>query len=513
MSYFLRSFRSRSFVQKSLPLRSAATKRPSLQAPMAQTSMSSGDDLPFSPTPDFPNEYDSARVKTQVPGPTSLELMKQMDHVQQSGAVHFFVDYAASRGNYIVDVDGNRYLDLLGQIASLPIGYNHPNVIKAMTDPDNMPMLAQRPCLGILPPADWTARIERTLMKFAPKGLTEANTMMCGSCSNENAFKAAFIWYQTKLRGGPPTAEDMKSSLSNQAPGCPDLSILSFGGGFHGRLMGCLSATHSKALHKVDIPAFDWPVVDFPKLKYPLDQHVAENAKEEARCLALAEEAIVQSQNRNPVAAVVVEPIQAEGGDNHASADFFRQLRKIAADQGVAFIVDEVQTGAGTTGTFWAHEQWELENPPDFVTFSKKMQTGGYFSKREFRPQETYRIFNTWMGDPSKMIQLQAFLETFEEDRLMENTKITGQFLLQGLETMQEHFPYLLSNARGSGTYCAIDFPTPETRDQMVGLLRQYGVESGGSGNRTLRFRPTLVFKPRHAAEFLNTFEHACGQL
>ena len=103
------------------------------------------------------------------------------------------------------------------------------------------------------------------------------------------------------------------------------------------------------------------------------------------------------------------------GGDNHASPDFFRKLRTIASNNDIAFIVDEVQTGAGATGTFWAYEQWELQNPPDFVTFSKKMQTGGYFSKREFRPQETYRIFNTWMGDPSKMIQLEAFLDTYQQ--------------------------------------------------------------------------------------------------
>ena len=137
------------------------------------------------------------------------------------------------------------------------------------------------------------------------------------------------------------------------------------------------------------------------------------------------------------------------------------------------------------------------------------MQTGGYFSKREFRPQETYRIFNTWMGDPSKMIQLEAFLETYESDHLMENANITGEYLLNGLEMMQEKFPQLLSKARGTGTFCAIDFPTSDIRDKMVGVLRQCGVQSGGCGEVTLRCRPTLIFKPRHAAEFLNIFEHS----
>lgn len=474
--------------------------------------------LPLTPTPEFIDEYPNAKVVTkQVPGPQSLKLMNDMDAISATNTIHFFVDYSKSRGNYIVDVDGNCYLDVLGQIASLPIGYNHPSIIKAMTDPENIPMLVQRPCLGLLPPKDWTERIQSTLMKYAPPGLTEVHTMMCGSCSNENAFKAAFIWYQThKVRGGqPPSQLDLESCMMNQIPGAPKLSVLSFNGGFHGRLMGCMSATHSKAIHKVDIPAFDyWPVVDFPKLTYPLNEFENENRNEEARCLAMTEEAITKSRDAGcPVAAMIVEPIQAEGGDNHASADFFRKLRDIAANHDIAFIVDEVQTGGGSTGTFWAHEQWKLENPPDIVTFSKKMQTGGYYTKPEFRPKEGYRIFNTWMGDPSKIIQLEAYLDTVEKDALLENTCITGDYLLSGLETLQGQYPNVLSRARGAGTYCAIDLPTSQDRDSLISLLRHNGVECAGSGDVTLRLRPALIFQPRHAAEFLNLLEQSIQHL
>mmetsp|Transcript_25415 Transcript_25415/g.57322 ORF Transcript_25415/g.57322 Transcript_25415/m.57322 type:complete len:508 (-) Transcript_25415:200-1723(-) len=479
---------------------------------------SSRSSLPWTPAPPFPGEYDGAHVRTaEIPGPRSSALRDRMDEVTQTQAVHFFADYRASRGNYLVDVDGNRYLDVLGQIASLPIGYNHPAMHAAMTDPANLPLLLQRPCLGMLPPDDWPGRIESTLMRFAPPGLTDAHTMMCGSCSNENAFKAAFIWYQTRKRGGrPPSPEDMDSCMANRAPGTPDLAVLSFNGAFHGRLLGCMSATHSKAIHKVDIPAFDWPSVDFPRTTYPLDGHAAENAEEEARCLDLAERAIADSHaspDRPDVAAVIVEPIQAEGGDNHASHDFFRKLRDVASRRGVAFIVDEVQTGGGSTGTFWAHERWGLEDPPDIVTFSKKMQTGGYYARPEFRPAEGYRIFNTWMGDPSKMVQLQAFLDTVEEDGLLENTRITGEYLLSGLEELQENRPDTFSRARGVGTYCAVDLPTQETRDRLVTSLRGRGVECAGCGDVTLRLRPALIFRPRHAAEFLDILEHAARQL
>lgn len=467
--------------------------------------------LPATPTPAFPDEYPHAHIETtEIPGPKSKALMKRLGAIQNSAAVNFFADYEASRGNYLVDVDGNRYLDIYGQIASLPLGYNHPGIVGAMSDPKNLAMLAQRPCLGIFPPADWVDRIQNTLAKVAPKGLVDINTLMCGSCSNENAYKAVFIWHQTKQRGGkPPSARDLETSMEHKVPGTPNLSILSFRGGFHGRLLGCMSTTHSKAIHKVDIPAFDWPVASFPKLRYPLEAHQAANEAEEARCLDEVER-LLQSQKDAQIAGMVVEPIQAEGGDNYASPAFFRGLRALAEQHGVAFIVDEVQTGGGSTGKFWAHEHWELDNPPDIVTFSKKLQTGGYFAKEEFRLVEGFRIFNTWMGDPSKMISLQAFLEAVEKDKLLENTAITGKFLKDGLKGLEEKFPALISNVRGQGTYLAMDFPSEALRNKFIGVLKTLGVAAGGCGTKAIRFRPSLVFQPKHAAECLEKMEQAC---
>jgi hypothetical protein len=146
------------------------------------------------PSPPFPDEYTSAHVMTSVPGPKSLALKQKMDAVQQTSTIHFFVDYAASRGNYLVDVDGNRYLDVLGQIASLPIGYNHPVILSAMTDPANLPMLAQRPCLGLLPPEDWTDRINSSLNRVAPKGLTDSKLRSFGIRPNREEGFLQMMW-------------------------------------------------------------------------------------------------------------------------------------------------------------------------------------------------------------------------------------------------------------------------------------------------------------------------------
>ncbi len=150
--------------------------------------------------------------------------------------------------------------------------------------------------------------------------------MMCGSCSNENAVKVAFMHYQQRVRG-QLSEVDMsvynESCIINQPPGAPQLSVLSFKGAFHGRTLGALSMTHSKAIHKLDIPAYDFPMTEFPALQYPLEQFIRENRTEEDRCLQQAEETIVSWKSKSPVAAILVEPVQSEGGDNHATPYFF----------------------------------------------------------------------------------------------------------------------------------------------------------------------------------------------
>ncbi|XP_015273050.1 PREDICTED: 4-aminobutyrate aminotransferase, mitochondrial, partial [Gekko japonicus] len=342
----------------------------------------------------------------------------------------------------------------------------------------------------------------------APKGMSQVVTMSCGSCSNENAFKTIFMWYRNKERGrNSVTKEELETCMINQPPGCPDYSMLSFMGGFHGRTMGCLAATHSKAIHKLDIPSLDWPIAPFPRLKYPLEEFVKENEQEESRCLEEVEDLIVKYRKKKKVVAgIIVEPIQSEGGDNHASDDFFRKLRNIARKHGCGFLVDEVQTGGGCTGKFWAHEHWGLDDPADVLSFSKKMLTGGFFHKEEFRPNAPYRIFNTWLGDPSKNLLLAEVINVIRREDLLSNATHAGKVLLAGLLDLQNRYPHLISRARGRGTFCSFDSPNDAIRNKLILLARNKGVVLGGSGDRSIRFRPTLVFRDHHAHLFLNIF-------
>ncbi|TQS31315.1 hypothetical protein Golomagni_08405, partial [Golovinomyces magnicellulatus] len=274
------------------------------------------------------------------------------------------VDYKKSLGNYIVDCDGNRLLDSFSQIASMSLGYNNPKLAEIARSDEMVNAIINRPALGGFPGDEWAEVLSTGLLKAAPKGMDQVFTAMTGSDANETAYKAAFIWRRAQERGNADfTKEELDSTMLNQAPGSPNLSILSFAKGFHGRLFGSLSTTRSKAIHKVDIPAFDWPAAPFPQLKYPLDQYAAENAAAEQASLDEVEHLI--KTWHLPPCAVMVEPIQSEGGDNHASPEFFQKLRALTRKYDVLLIADEVQTGIGATGKFWAHEHWNLQDPPD----------------------------------------------------------------------------------------------------------------------------------------------------
>lgn len=190
----------------------------------------------------------------------------------------------------------------------------------------------------------------------------------------------------------------------------------------------------------MDIPTFDWPQAPLPALKYPLEAHSIENAAMGQQCL-LTVETLIKTW-KFPVAGLIVEPIQSEGGDNHASPEFFQGLRAITKRHGVTMIVDEVQPGIslsdfnlcrltflttspvlgfGPTGKFWAHEYWDLASPPDIVTFSKKAQSAGfYFQEHRLVPDKPYRHFNTCLGDPARVLMSKAVVQEILNKRLVE---------------------------------------------------------------------------------------------
>ncbi len=223
------------------------------------------------------------------------------------------------------------------------------------------------------------------------------------------------------------------------------------------------------------------------------------------------------ADNENDIAALIIEPIQGEGGDNHFRKEFFRELRTLADENEFMFIVDEVQTGLGLTGAMWAHEHMDVQ--PDMICFGKRAQVCGFLASRRIDEVEdnvfkkSSRINSTWGGNLVDMVRATRYLEIIEEDRLVDHACEVGSQLLSGLETLQEEFPKLVSNVRGRGLMCAFDLPDKETRDTFRKKAHEQGMLILGCGTRSIRFRPSLTLSGQECDEGLGIARRALGEL
>lgn len=462
----------------------------------------------------FPSEPNTPSVVSDAfPGPESKRQMAALGEVFDARPVNFVADYDKSVGNYLVDVDGNSFLDVYAQISSLPIGYNNPKLIEVAKSPEMVRAIVDRPALGNYPGKDLTDIIKGVLA-VAPKGQDKVWSALSGADAVELAFKAAFFWFRSQQRGYGKdfTAEETESVMKGQAPGSPELAVISFERAFHGRLFASGTATSSKPIHKLDLPSFKWPKAQFPSYKYPLDQHEEDNKKEDARCLEIVEN--IYQTWKVPIAALLVEPIQSEGGDNHASAAFFQGLRDITLKHKSLLIMDEVQTGVGATGKFWAHEHFNLLPPPDLVTFSKKFQTAGYyFHNPQLIPDRPYRQFNTWCGDASKNILAGAIALEIVQHDLVNKAQEVGGYLYGKLEALQKKYPSYLRDLRGKdrATFIAWSFESGKARDKFIYDLKGAGVNMGGCAEDSVRLRPSLAFEKKHADVLVAAIEKVLG--
>lgn len=446
----------------------------------------------------FPDEPKGPSMKTKCPGPETEAKLAELSTVFDTKNAIFVADFYNSLGNYICDADGNILLDAYCQISSIALGYNNPEHLKTTKTKEMSVALANRPALACFPSTDYYKIIKEGLLSVAPEGLDKVYTAHTGSDANEMAFKAALLYQATKKRGGKPFTEEEKASvMKNEFPGASDMAILSFTKGFHGRLFGSLSTTHSKPIHKLDMPAFKWPVAPFPVLKYPLEDHVEENKEEEANCLKELDHILATYPHQ--IAAAIIEPVQSEGGDNHASPTFFKGVRELTKKHGVLMIVDEVQCGGGGSGKIWLHQHYGIT--PDIMTFSKKMQNAGFFFHDPAIAGDTpSRQFNTWFGDPSKALIARTIVHEIKKNHLLDEVTKTGDYLYSKLDAIRKKHLKLMLNLRGQhrGFFVGFDLPTVELRDKFIYTCRQKGLNLGGCGDNAVRLRPALVFQPKH---------------
>lgn len=393
------------------------------------------------------------------------------------------IDLEKSHGSWLVDSrEGREYLDLFSMFASLSVGYNHPYILEnkdrllraALNKPTNSDIYSCE-----------MAEFVATMGAVAqPDYLPYAFYIEGGALAVENALKVAFDW---KVR-------------KNLAQGRGELGtkIIHFQECFHGRSGYTLSLTDSPDPRKtLYYPQFKWPRITNPKVHFPLtpDRLAAVQQVEEQ-----AVQEIKQALHDHPhdIAAIIIEPIQGEGGDNHFRTEFMETLRTVADENEVMLIYDEVQTGVGLTGKMWAHEHFGPEARPDIISFGKKTQVCGIFVSQRVDEveknvfHESSRLNSTWGGNLTDMVRFTLYLEVIQKEALVERAAQTGEVLLQGLHSLANDFADFVSNVRGRGLMAAFDLPTTEQRDRLLTLIQEEGALILGCGRKTIRFRPHL---------------------
>ena len=434
--------------------------------------------------------------KVEIPADQVFPVLKENILVD---VFHVVIDLERSHGAVIVDaLEGKEYLDCYGYFATLPVGHNHPKLrdegfreslmTAALANPSNSDMYSRE-----------FASFVKTFRALAvPAEFRYLFFVAGGGLAVENTMKAAFDWKAQK----------------NRARGveCGADKILHFRDAFHGRTGYTLSVTNTDPTKTDDFPQFDWPRIYSPYIDFPMDEEVVA-AKEEVACVEI--EAAFE-HDPDGIAAILIEPIQAEGGDHHFRPEFFAKLREYADRYEALLIFDEVQTGLGATGTMWAYEQSGVV--PDLIAFGKKTQVCGMMSTRRIDEigsnvfHVSSRINSTWGGNLTDMVRCARYLEIIQEDGLVENAVRVGVAVKEGLQALAREFASV-SNVRGRGLLVAFDLPDGDIRGRVVQGCWDRSLAILSCGPRSIRLRPPLVFSEAQATQALDTLREVLDDL
>lgn len=441
------------------------------------------------------------------------KLSVSADNVQQTLSKHILADgfdltfdMEKSNGVRIYDAKYNRtILDFFTCFASVPLGYNHPKMLADEEFKKNLMLAAlTNPSNSDIYTTQYAQFVETFSRIGIPDYLPHAFFIAGGSLAIENALKTAMDWKVQKNFSKGYTRER-------------GLKVIHFEKAFHGRSGYTLSLTNTMPDKTKWFAKFDWPRVSFPVIKFPFTDEGYEDLKQrEALSIAQIKQAF--ADNKDDICAIIIEPIQSEGGDNHVRQEFLEQLRQLCDENECFLIYDEVQTGVGLTGKFWCHEHFGKNARPDILAFGKKMQICGILAGKKVDEIETNvfripsRINSTWGGNLVDMVRSSKILEIIEEDKLVENAATTGNYLQQQLLKIAGKYE-IVSNVRGRGLLTSFDFPTKEMRNQLINKGIEKNVMFLGCGNQTIRFRPALIIQKQHIDEGLEVMESILPEL
>jgi 4-aminobutyrate aminotransferase-like enzyme len=450
-------------------------------------------------------------------------------------------DASESIGPYLATVDRDpagapyRFLDMGSLIATAPFGENDPAAIRAILDalPFVVSRYAHSEYQTVL-----SLRLKAALNTIAPAGTPRHFVVNTGAEAVENAIKSVLL---------------NRVKTSDHEGG---FFIVSFEGAFHGRTLGSLAVTHRKKA-RLGFPTFEWPHISFPveNLRSPketarredrslkqlwdllvsgqlphadkskdtyrremdaLDDFVARPpaGADDVAAFVAAQRALLTSdvlRRARRVAAVLVEPVQGEGGVRMASARFMRKLRLLTRIYDVPLVFDEVQTGWGMTGRLWAHELFDLPSPPDVVTWAKKAQNGVLFVSEELATffQEEKKFNTTWEGDSTGMVRLLAMLDRLDLDQVRQ----TGVHARTGLEALAREYKEILRDVRGAGVMLAFDVVRADLRDALLDRAFRRGLVLLAAGERGVRLYPRYDTVPATIDEALSLLRLALEDL
>lgn len=403
----------------------------------------------------FPLNLKVIRIQTKIPGRKSQTLLKRFQTLNGGwGKALPFVHSGNGNGCYFSDVDGNWYLDFASQIASNPLGYNHPRLVRILKRYKKTPIkYAGQDFMT----KEHLALLEELLSIC--KGMDAAFLINSGAEANENAIKIALRKKKTAKVG------------------------ISFESAFHGRTLGALSCTNAKHIQKAQY----WT---FPIHRLPFDDSMAEHF----------ERLLEEDASADDIGFVIVEAMQGEGGYRIAPQKMMKDLSLLCRKNKIPLIADEVQTGIGRSGKWWAHEHYSFR--PDIITSAKALQVAAVISKRTMFPKESGSISSTWGG--GHILDLALGVETIriiKEKKLLTHNAKMGAYLLHRLQELD------VANPRGLGLLCAFDLEDTRHRDRFVERVVQQGLVVLSCGEKSVRLIPPYIVTEKEIDEAIYVLE------
>jgi 4-aminobutyrate aminotransferase len=400
------------------------------------------------------------KVKT-LPGPRSNTYLRKVKKYNLGWNHPYpFVHSGKGKGSFFEDLDKNVFLDFASQIASNPLGYNHPALIKVVKQFKNQsPVKYAGQDFTVQEHVDMIEEV----LSIAPKGMNKIFLCNSGGEAVENAIKTAI----RKQKG-------MQRAVS-------------FRRAFHGRTLGALSNTNSSQVQKKHYPTF-------PVHRLPYD----------TRAIAFLEDMIKREAHPKDIGYVIMEGVQGEGGYNVPSKKLMKGIRRITKSRGIPLILDEVQSGMGRTGKWWAHQHFNIN--PDIMSSAKALQVGATLTSKKYM-HEPGSISSTWGGGHRLDLLMGAtIIREIKKKNLLNNITMQGEYLRKRLDEVSG-----VLNVRGLGLMCAFDLSSTKKRDDLVLELMKHGVVTLGCSDKGIRLIPPYTVSGEEIDMFIEALEHSLG--